>query len=63
MSATMNDLSRLFLLADKLAKDLRATGTNANDPVLEAAAGLVALVRTAIASRMADEHKAIAERN
>ena len=61
MSATMNDLSRLFLLADKLAKDLR--GTNSSDPVLEAAAGLVALVRTAIASRMADEHRAIAERN
>lgn len=61
MSATMNDLSRLFLLADKLAKDLR--GTNSSDPVLEAAAGLVALVRTAIASRMADEHKAAAERN
>ena len=61
MSDTMNDLSRLFLLADKLAKDLR--GTNSSDPVLEAAAGLVALVRTAIASRMADEHKAIAERN
>lgn len=57
----MNDLSRLFLLADKLAKDLR--GTNSNDPVLEAAAGLVALVRTAIASRMADVHKSIAERN
>lgn len=57
----MNDLSRLFLLADKLAKDLR--GTNSSDPVLEAAAGLVALVRTAIASRMADEHRAIAERN
>lgn len=61
MSDTMNDLSRLFLLADKLAKDLR--GSNASDPVLEAAAGLVALVRTAIASRMADVHKAIVERN
>lgn len=61
MNTPMNDLSRLFLLADKLAKDLR--GTNSSDPVLEAAAGLVALVRTAIASRMADEHKAIAERN